>query len=435
MATRLFSASKYGELQHNLAGARRLTVSTLGESHGLDMYLGAAIQYACWAHYHADIVFDHRTYANGGSLLAVGGTTTTGANGLTTQATQFAARPTDIAFIASGYNDDPSTAAAALTVATTVMGVADDLFAAGAKFVVVCGITPRGNPGPYMAYNQHIRNYCAATQGAIFLDVTSVLVDRQNAAGTMDYRDSGTFPDGTFGSWTHEGTHWSGHAVRQIAPLIADIFEKIVGVRTPRISWNAGNYDPVNAPYTNILGDAGNMMGTAGAAGGGVTGTIAGTSTASRLVISRNGTITADCAIVTGAGGERKQRITPGGTAVSGSPFLMVSCTPTITATNGGVASRKLDFEATIELTGVTGLMDVYLRPLASANDSMKVQSSEASRYPDSSSATLFARTLYPVAVPAGNNPAFNIIFVFDSGSNPAGTIDISRMSAMVVEE
>ena len=42
MATRLFSASKYGQQLFAQAGSRRLTVGTLGESFGLDDNLGAA---------------------------------------------------------------------------------------------------------------------------------------------------------------------------------------------------------------------------------------------------------------------------------------------------------------------------------------------------------------------------------------------------------
>ena len=103
---------------------------------------------------------------------------------------------------------------------------------------------------------------------------------------------------------------------------------------------------------------------------------------------------------------------------------------------NGGVSTRKLDFEAVIELTGVTGLADIVLRPLASANDSAGSGSQAAcQQWPDDTSETLFARTLYPVDVPSGNNPSFTILFLFGDGSSPAGTIDVGRLSACVVEE
>lgn len=438
MATRAFSASKWGEQLFAQAGARRLTVATLGESFGLDDYLGAAIQYAVWRYHHADIVFDHRAYADGGTMFAVGGTTTTGVNGLTDQLVQFQARPADIAFIASGYNDQPDNAAEAATVAATVAGVADDLFAAGAKYVAICGISPRNHDAAaFMAYNQLIRNYCAATQGAFFCDTTSAIVDMQNSGGaSMPYRDIATNAAGTYGSYTSDGTHWSGLAIRLIAQPIADILRKIAGERTPRQCFNAGDYDPADKPYANILGDAGMCMGTSGILGAGFDTGVAGTGTTSRLVISTVGPVTATPSIIEGTNGERKQRIALGGSGVSGAPFIELSCTPTITGANGGVATRMMDFECTIELTGVIGLADIWLRPATAANDSMKLGgNSPSSQWLDGATETLFARTLYPVAVPTGNNPKFSIFFQFGDGSNPAGTIDVSRMSAMVVEE
>ena len=76
------------------------------------------------------------------------------------------------------------------------------------------------------------------------------------------------------------------------------------------------------------------------------------------------------------------------------------------------------------------------MRPLSSANDSAGSGSaSPAGQWPDDTTESLFARTLYPVAVPSGNNPSFTVLFLFGTGSDPAGTIDVSRLSATVVEE
>lgn len=441
--TRPFAASKYGNMLYNVAGSRRLSVSTMGESHGLAIYLGQAIQRACWRYFPADIVFDHRSYANGGSELAQGGTTTGGTNGLLDQVAQFEARPTDIAFIAAGYNDQPTTTSDLDTLTANVVSAATDVFAAGAKFVVIVGMTPRNitnAAAEWLGYNFRMRMWCAQTDGAFFLDVTSVIAERQNTVPSqVPYREIGTYASGAYNSYTTDGTHWARRSIHAIAPLVADIFQRICATRSPRLVHNAGDYHPANAPWGNILGDAGNMMGTSGMLNWSADSGVAGTSSTSRLNISPQGTgFTITPSIIPGAGGERVQRITlNGSTGAGGSPAVTVSCSPTITGVNGGVATRMMDVEAVVTLTGVTGLTNIQHHPPGGTGyrSVPMVNADDSNCWPDTSTEDLFTYTLFPIPVPSGNNPGFSLFFEFAAGKTLAGTIDISRWSAAIVDE
>lgn len=421
-----FSTSRYGKMLYNALGARRLTVATMGESHGLTDRLGFAINYACWRHYHADITFDHRPFANGGQCFAIGATTTTGLNGLTTQATWFATRPADIVFIASGYNDQPSSSTAP-TIAGTVQSVANSCFAAGALMVVICGIVPvQGgtDPAGSEAYNTLMQNWCRNTPGAAFLDVTSVVANLAATSGAMGFRTATANAQGTY---TVDGTHLTSTPLRALAPRIADIFRSIAPERKPRANLSAGAYDPANKPWVNILGDAGNCLGTSGLGNAGADTGVAGTSSASRIAITTGGSLVSTNSIVTGTDGERKQRMTLSGVAND----LILTITPTITNVNNSDAARLYDFECMVDLNAVTGLANVSIRPFSTDNNSPAQNTDAAGLWPDATSEQLFVYSLFPFAM-SGNNPAFLAIFGF-STKTPSGSIDVSRLSAMRV--
>lgn len=423
MAERNFSTSRWGRHVFNATRSRRLSVATLGESHGTT-YLAYAIQYACARYYHADITFDYRDYASGGQMFALGGTTTTGANGLTTQATLFANRPADIAFIASGYNDQP-THLTAPTVAATVQTVAQSLFTSGALIVVIMGMTPWAgwSVSGWETYNNLMRNWCRDTPGAIFLDITPVLADMAAASGTMAYRLTGAVQGG-FARTAADNTHWSGNARRLIAPLIADVFRSIAPERRPRASLSSGAYDPANKPWISLTGDAGNCLGTSGQPAGG---NVAGTGGASRIWLSATGSTTFTPSIVTGALGERKQRIEP----ATGPGTVILELANTITNPNNGDTSRRFDFECVIDLVGVTGLAEIMIKPLnninyATPNDVVDMPQ----LWPDNTTESLFYYSLFPFPITA-NNPSMFILPQF--AKTPSGAIEFSRMSCQRV--
>lgn len=440
MADLAFDDSLHGQMLHNVAGSRPLSVSTMGESHGLDYSMGAAIQWACWAHYPAHIRFDKRSYADGGNVHAVGGTTTGGAGGLLGQVAQFEARPTDAVFICASYNNQPGNLSELNALVADNIAAAEACFAAGAKFVVIVGATPRDYTGSatfMLGFNLRMRMWCAGRDGAFFLDVSSVLADRQNAtADSFLYRDIGTYAAGTYRSLTSDGTHWSGHALRLIAPLVADILRRIAPRRTPRLAFNSPHYDPVNAPYGNLLGPVGGMMGTAGLwDSSDFPGTIAGMDASSRIEIAPGG-LTVTPSLVTGPNGERVQRLTMGGSAPGYDTFVTITFKNAIGAADGGAATRAVDMEALVKLTGIVGLTDVVLHPVDTAYRSILIPGMGASsRFVDGTDHDLFCYTTFPAPLPSGSVAwSFQMLLMFNNTA-PSGTIDISNASVALVKE
>lgn len=438
MANRLFAVSKYGQTQANLMKARRPTVGTMGESHG-QAYLAWAIQYSCMRHYAANIIFDNRQFTAGvGRQFAMSGTTTTGVNGLTTQITQFQTYPTDIVFIASGYNDQPNVSTAP-TIAGTVQTVAGQAFAAGAKAVVIMGIPPW--PGQTVAgwrtYNTMMRNWANNTNGAYFIDLDSIIADMAVATGTMAYRDIATFTQGTYRSYTVDGTHYSALAGRAIAPYIAEILKQLAPQRYPRANISPGTFDPVNAPWSEVLGDAGNCLGTAGIYLSGLDTGVAGKDSTSRLDVERsNATTTSTNSIVTGSNGERKQRMTIGGTYGSGD-YVSLQAATQITNVNNSDATRLYDMECVIDLNAITGLQTIEMRPTAGTAYSTIINGSSGAPSPannwlDATTESLFLYSLFPFPL-SGNNPGFTLYHTFGGARTLAGSIDVSRMSMMRV--
>jgi hypothetical protein len=426
VATRPFLQSKYGKLLHQSIGSRKPTVGTMGESHGIDGCMNA-IALACHRYYHADIVFDHRSYANGGTVFAIGGTSVDGTNGLTTQATWFATRPTDIVFIASGYNDQPTNLTAP-TIAGTVQTVAEQCFTAGAQVVVICGITQNNTTSVdsvagQETYNTLMQNWTKSRPGAIFLDLTSVMTSFTAGSGVSAYRQIGNVQ----GSMTADGTHWSQYLCLLLAPHFANVFRGIAPERIPRTNLNAGQYNGANRPWINLLGDVGNCLGTAGFYGASPDSGVAGTGSASRLIITPVGGVISTNSIVTGTLGERKQRMVLSGTTNSS---LQVQVIPTITNVNNSDTTRRFDYECVIDLTTVTGLSGVYIIPVNSAYISPSHNNDATALWPDSTTAQLLVYSLYSFPI-SGDNPSFYVIFNFFKA--PTGTIEISRMSAMRV--
>lgn len=424
-----FNTSRWGKLLNLAAHSRKPTIGLLGESHGTT-YLAGAIAYACYAHYNADVTMDFRTYAAGGQMFAVGGTTTTDL--LNTQVPQFLLRPADIAFIANGYNDQPMTSAAAITTVNNILSAADSCLEAGAQAVVLMGQTPRNLTNSiktWMQMNDMLRNACNNNDRLYFVDVTSAIADL--TATTMIYRGPAFT---VLGSYSIDGTHWGSRAVRAIAPLIADVLQHICPLRTPRLSHCSGAYDPVNFPYANFTGDGGNMLGTSGLLNSSPNAGVAGTGAASRLSITTSGGLTVTPSIFTAADGRRKQQLDIGGT-ISGSNLLSVTLLPTIATPNNSDAARMLTAEIVVELENVSGIVDLWLRPVSSTYDTPKFHgggSGVGGTWEDNVTQKLFMYSTFPVPVPSAANPAFTLLATFrnDAGATPTGTIKLSQFGA-----
>lgn len=429
-----FKVSNYGKrLADSLGGQSRLTIGTLGESHG-EIYIRGAIGYALERFYHADVIFDFRSYANGGQMFGVGATTINGTNGLNAQLPNFAARPSAIAFVGAGWNDvlganSPETIVADLTAAINT------LFSTGARHIVLLGMSPYTGTTSAQAIkfsrtDQLIRALCATTPYLHYLDVYSVLGNPNDVTNFWTYRDT-VAP----GAMTNDGTHWNSHGGRLMAAQIADIFRRIgVPARVPRLMPPLGIYNPSTIPYANMIGNTGNMIGTGGFYSGG--GAVAGSATQDRLIVTTAGGVTITPSIETAADGERKQRFTLGGTGGANTNIAVTFAQNQ--ATNNGDATRMMDFEATVELTGVTGLTDMFLRCTAGSQFNSPSMLSSDAKNEDSAARTekLLLRTTYPIPVPNTGSPAaftFNALFTADGARPIAGTIDISRVSAVLI--
>lgn len=426
MADQLFSTSPYGKALFGSYGGRRPTIAILGDSYG--HYLAAAIQYACARYYPADIAFDHRAQANGGRLFSVGGTAST--HVVSTQIPQFEANPADVAFIWTGYNNTPNSLAAAQAVAADITSAATSCLAAGAKLVVLCGQTAKGaaaTPWAILTLNTLVEAFARATPGVMYLDTTGVMADPASTSATAIAFRGGSA--GTPGSYTFDGVHPSARAVREgLAPIVWPVLERIARRRLPRAAINSGQFDPVNRPHIDLLGNIGLMTGTSGQLNGVNNAGVAG-ETYGRWNVTTAGGVVVTPSIVTGPDGCKRQRLAFSGTMASGG-YVLFDCNPTITNVNAGDAARLYDTEAVVELNGVTGLFDIVLvgagvtTPSASGGTG-----NPAHQYADGANdGPLFYYGLYPQTI-AGNNPLIRLAFYFQSGTGPTGHADISRVS------
>lgn len=444
MANTFFTESKWGKRLAGAVGRSKLTLATLGESHGTYLYVGEAIGYALQRYYPADIIYDYRTYdpeepAEGGQSFAVGATTidedTPGQEGLQSQVTNwFPNRPADICIVMAGWNDC-ELADSAATILGRLTAAIDDLFAQGALHVIVGGIGPSGGAAgaggtiKRELLNILIRDYCRATPYVHFWDVYSVL------GGGNDSSNPRLFATPTNRWLTSDNTHWSALGGREMAPSLAAIFQNIgLPLRSPRRLAPLGAYDPVNRPYTNMLGDLGAMLGTSGIGpGGGFDGTTAGTGATSRLEVTDTGGLTAATSIITDAKGIRKQRFTMSGSGDGN--LLQVTFRNGISAADGGVAGRFMELEMSVDLTAMVGLTALYVSANGHNSPTRISQNSNDAELHGARTETLLLRTTYPIPVPAGSLDYGISLTAAFGGASPSGTLDVYNATAALVEE
>ena len=406
-------------------GGRKPTVALLGDSY--TSYLAAALQYACAKFYPADINFDHRTYAGGGRLFGVGGTSSN--HMLVTQLPQFQTRPADVAFLWTGYNSTPSSQATAISEAANITGTAAGCLAAGSKLVFIMGQSWRaaGNPAYIDMVNTLCRAYADATQGVYFIPITGVLADPTSTSTTVVPARA---------NMSHDGTHPSARCVREvIAPVLANYLPLIARRRMPRAALYSGVFDPVTAPDVDVLGGAGMMVGTSGQLNSVNNAGVAGISANYRWnSTANNAELIVTPSIVTDAGGFLRQRLGLSG-LMTADRNITFEIQPIVSPPDNGNAANLYDMEMLVDLSGVTGLSHMYIRGGTSGTTFQDpfqavygLTTNAAHMYADASNDTLFLYSLYPFAL-STLNPRFSLILVFQSGKTLAGNIDIGRAS------
>jgi hypothetical protein len=439
MITELFAKAD------SLLGGRKARIATLGESHSTRQGIVNPIVYSCWRHYNADIIFDYRTQQDQaafdptrGDIFGIGGTNT--AHMLGTQLPKFeaaaaAGRIYDLVYIAAGYNDQVNTLDRSKTAAANIMATATRCLAAGTRLVVICGLFPNGTASATDDCNTRLRMFAAITPGVTFCDLTRVMADATAAAGS--FRFKGT--TNAYLGYTTDGTHAAGYARRMIAKEFEPYHRAVARRRVPRRAFNSGAFDQVNAPGADVLGDAGNITpGTGGLLDENAwVAAIAGNQQNGALGLKRNG-VTCTPSIITGADGFNRQRLAFGGTVGGAVELSFVGSNTGITNLNNGVLTRAYDLEMVVEMTGVSGLADMWLRPNGGTTDTPSFGTTSgdpADLWPDGTTENLFIYTTVPETFPVNQgNPQPKLVMLFN-GRSPAGTIDISRMSMKLVAE
>ncbi len=439
-----FSTSIFGKrLSAATRSRQKMTIGSVGESHGLYTYLGPAITYAMQRYYPADVIWDWRDYATGGQTFAVGGTSIdsagAGNEGLTVQVATFVpARVPDIMFVAAGWNDCAAPAKTAESIRDAIATEINNLFLLGVQHIILIGVTPSSGTGAITnkraALNILLDKLARETPFVHFVNVFPAIGNKNNSAAPYSYALTGD----VIGSMSADGTHWSNYAGRLVAAQIADILRLIAPPLPPFRLPSQGNYDPVAVPYGNLMGNVGNMIGTQGVNFGSIDGSVAGEGTSSRLSLTKTTSTgaTVTPSIEVAADGTRKQVLTLGGTAGPGT--LDVRVTVSIPSANGGDASRKLMIDGMVELVGTTGINGVFwdLNGLGNPNRSpVTGTSGKSSASPDARTETLRVRTTYPLVVPSGTVSSFFLYIqpVNDTSIPLAGAIKLSNFGAHLV--
>jgi hypothetical protein len=427
----------------SLLGGRKARIATLGESHSTKQGIVTSIVYSLWRYFPADVYFDYRTQQDQaafdparGDIFGIGGTNTT--HLINVQMPKFeaaaaAGRIYDLVYIAAGYNDQVNTLDRSQTAAANIMATATRCLAAGTRLVVICGLFPNGTANATDDCNTRLRMFAAITPGVTFCDLTRVMADATAAAGS--FRFKGT--TNAYLGYTTDGTHAAGYARRMIAKEFEPYHRAVARRRVPRRAFNSGAFDQVNAPGSDVTGDAGNV--TAGTGGllneSSWSTNLAGNQQDGSLGLKTNG-VTCTPSIVAGFDGFNRQRLTFGGT--SGGPVELSFIRNSISNLNNGVLTRAYDYEMVVEMTGVSGLADMWLRPNGGTTDTPSFGTTSgdpADLWPDGTTETLFMYTTVSETFPVNQgNPQPKLVMLFN-GRSPAGTIDISRMSMKLVAE
>lgn len=369
----------------------------------------------------ADVVIDGRSYANGGYNFGVGGSTS--AQMVSVQVPQLQARTGDLLFIQTGQNDSILTRAIADASAANVETATNAALGAGWGMVAIIGLPPsNGATGANRAkaveqFNRRLRNFARATTGAMFLEVTPLVMDPAYA-GTDKVPFRGT--PNTLGAYSDDGTHYTAEGARAQAPLFTPLLQRLARPRAARMAYRHA-YDKTNNPLGSLFGDAGLFIGTTGT----YNGSAAGANVATNWSVSDNNGVVVTPSLVTDEDGFIAQRLSFSGTASAAATVtLSLTGTPTFISPAPDVGDYAL--EAVVKATALAGTSGIELRALMSGTGAATSSLRTAGRLPALTKTMLLA-TRRPMTTGGGSNWAASLAVTFPSGASPSGSIEISR--------
>lgn len=291
---------------------------------------------------YAGFRWNPTTYANGGYVYAVGGKTT--AQVRAEQLPQIEARPPTILLLNSGTNNAYSTMADAEQAVADLQAVAAGALAAGVKEVWLYPILPKTNNqyvpeinrNAHLHINARMAAYAHATPGVMQLN--------------PDY--AVTIPDSLYYVAKPlvliDGTHTAtlgAYNQRRLLPLPPSR-------RARRTTHCASIWHATNAPWANVLGNAGRML-----SGGGSLGGVAGNAAvASGWALTNTAGLTVVPSLVANGDGTYRQRLVLSGTQTDNAGRVTLAWTVSDGAYFSGLSSSTWEVELRLRVSGLSGL-------------------------------------------------------------------------------
>ena len=281
------------------------------------------------------------TYAQGGYVFAVGGKTT--AQVLSEQLPQIQARPPTILLLNSGTNNAYTTMADADQAVADLQAVAAGALAAGVKEVWLYPILPKTNNqyvpainrNAHLHINARLAAYANATPGVVQLN--------------PDY--AVTIPDSLYyvakPGVLIDGTHTAclgAYHQRRLLPLPPSR-------RARRTTHCASIWHATDAPWANVLGNAGRML----TGGGTLNGVSGNANVASGWTLSNTAGLTVVPTLVANGDGTSRQRLVLSGTQTDNAGRVTLAWTVANGAYFAGAASTW-DLELRVRVAGCSGL-------------------------------------------------------------------------------
>lgn len=327
----------------------------------------------------------------------------------------------DVVIVQTLQNDYIGSTALADTYFANVQQYSQRALAAGVKLVVICSKPPKSSSPDVAAalgyLNRRIDRYCRDTPGNFYCDVFNAW-RRTNAADTSGVAWRGTA--GAADAFSEDGTHPTGLASRNAAPLILPILQRFARPVQPFPSV-AVAYDNTNYPYGNLLGINGLMLGTNGQYNGVNNANVAGNSTGAqdRWFLTDGNGITATPTLVTGSDGFTYQNLVLSGTATADATVLLR------TAYIQDVASGTFIGEAIVNCQNVTGVRDMGVLfagfTTATIVNNAGAQFSLNNRMHFRTEPTVFSNSGF-------SNRTNDIIIKVKNGVTVSGTVQVGRV-------
>lgn len=407
------------------------TVGFAGDSLGSD--LASGFRHAQAANFY-DLTYDDRVPASSGHHYAVGGWTTTemavtGKDGTPSQIESIQADPCDELHIICGRNDGITDNTKADTAFTNITATAEAAITAGVKRVYVWPTTPDNSTNLSRASLEYLHSnlatWAAGEAGIEFMDVFDEWI---NAAEATNARWN--LATDAVGGYSTDNTHGSVRWHQALAPHFETINAALdIDVAGPATGVSSGAYDPTTNAFAYLNGDLADMRGTDGRLNGVANTGVAGTDVFSGPL--RWNVNTTNGAVATPTKPSANvQRIAFSGTPTADATIVLQWDGFFGSAPNGGDASRLFVPECSLSLSNVTGLYGIELagNQLVSFSLAHSTETtSDANRFPDNYTDTLFMRSLRGSTV-STTSPSLILRFYFKSGVAISGSVDVSYL-------